>query len=92
MTLDSAKAPRTSVLPMTTRDSRGIAESTDICRGLMAHREGATGEEVHLPHLPVDTSLRDALALLVAEHRDELLVTDGDGAPLGVVKREDILR
>ncbi len=45
-----------------------------------------------LPRLPADTSLRDALALLVAEHRDELLVTDGNGALLGVATREDILR
>jgi osmoprotectant transport system ATP-binding protein len=44
-----------------------------------------------LPRLPADTSLRDALSLLVAEHRNELLVTDGNGAPLGVVTREDIL-
>ena len=44
-----------------------------------------------LPRLPADTSLRDALALLVAEHRDELLVTDANGAPLGVARREDLL-
>jgi osmoprotectant transport system ATP-binding protein len=49
------------------------------------------GPSDDLPRLPADTSLRDALALLVAEHRDELLVTDGDGAPLGVATREDIL-
>jgi osmoprotectant transport system ATP-binding protein len=45
-----------------------------------------------LPRLPVETSLRDALALLIAEHRDELLVVRADGSPLGVVKREDLLR
>jgi osmoprotectant transport system ATP-binding protein len=44
-----------------------------------------------LPRLPADTSLRDALALLVAENRDALLVTDAHGAPLGVATREDIL-
>ncbi len=50
--------------------------------------EGADG----LPRLPAETSLRDALALLIAEHRDALLVTDPDGSPLGVVTREDLLR
>src|SRR5579885_540446 len=45
-----------------------------------------------LPRLPAETSLRDALALLVAEHRDALLVTDAAGAPLGVATREDLLR
>jgi osmoprotectant transport system ATP-binding protein len=44
-----------------------------------------------LPHVPVDTNLRDALALLVAEHRDALLVVGDDGAPLGVARREDLL-
>jgi osmoprotectant transport system ATP-binding protein len=44
-----------------------------------------------LPRLPVDTSLRDALALLVAEHRDALLVTDASGAPLGVATREQLI-
>jgi osmoprotectant transport system ATP-binding protein len=45
-----------------------------------------------LPRLPADASLRDALALLVAEHRDALLVVDADGSPLGVAKREDLLQ
>ncbi|HEU5216890.1 MAG TPA: ABC transporter ATP-binding protein [Gaiellaceae bacterium] len=45
-----------------------------------------------LPRLPADASLRDALALLVAERRDALVVVDADGAPLGVAGREDILR
>ena len=45
-----------------------------------------------LPRLPADTSLRDALALLVAEHRDALIVTGPDGSQLGVATREDILR
>jgi osmoprotectant transport system ATP-binding protein len=44
-----------------------------------------------LPRVPVDTSLRDALALLVAERREALLVVDADGSPLGVATREDIL-
>jgi osmoprotectant transport system ATP-binding protein len=45
-----------------------------------------------LPRLPADTSLRDALAILVAEHREEGLVVSPDGSPLGVVTREDLLR
>jgi osmoprotectant transport system ATP-binding protein len=45
-----------------------------------------------LPRLPAETSLRDALALLIAEHRDSLLVTGPDGSALGVVSREDLLR
>ena len=52
----------------------------------------ADGAGDGLLRLPADTSLRDALAFLIAERRDELLVTDGNGAPLGVVTREDILR
>ncbi len=53
--------------------------------------ELAPGDGDGLPRLPAETSLRDALALLVAERRDALLVIDGDGAPLGVVSREDLL-
>jgi osmoprotectant transport system ATP-binding protein len=45
-----------------------------------------------LLQLPADTSLRDALATLVAEHRDEAIVVGADGAPLGVVTRDDLLR
>src|SRR5438309_2731897 len=56
-------------------------------RSMAIHGQPSEG----LPRLPADTSLRDALALLVAEHRDELLVTDGNGAPLGVVTREELL-
>jgi osmoprotectant transport system ATP-binding protein len=44
-----------------------------------------------LPRLPAETSLRDALALLVAERRDALVVVNADGSPLGVAKREDLL-
>jgi osmoprotectant transport system ATP-binding protein len=44
-----------------------------------------------LPRVPADTSLRDALALLIAERRDALVVTAADGSPLGVAKREDLL-
>jgi ABC-type proline/glycine betaine transport systems, ATPase components len=44
-----------------------------------------------LPRLPVNTSLRDALALLVAERRDAVLVTDAAGSPLGVATREQMI-
>jgi osmoprotectant transport system ATP-binding protein len=49
------------------------------------------GDGDGLPRLPADTSLRDALALLIAERRDALLVVGADGAPLGIAKREDLL-
>jgi len=45
-----------------------------------------------LPRVPADTNMREALAVLIAERKDALLVTDGDGSPLGVVTREDLLR
>jgi osmoprotectant transport system ATP-binding protein len=43
------------------------------------------------PPAPKETTLRDALALLVAERADALTVTDGD-APVGSVTRDDLLR
>jgi osmoprotectant transport system ATP-binding protein len=49
----------------------------------------ATGDG--LPRLPAETSLRDALAVLVAERSDALLVVGDDGAPLGIATREDLL-
>ena len=52
----------------------------------------APATEDGLPRLPADTSLRDALALLIAERRDALVVVGADGAPLGVVRREDLLK
>jgi osmoprotectant transport system ATP-binding protein len=45
-----------------------------------------------LPRLDARSSVRDGLALLVAERRDALLVTAEDGSPLGVATREDLLR
>jgi osmoprotectant transport system ATP-binding protein len=45
-----------------------------------------------LPRLPVDTTLRDALAVVVAERQSALLVVGPDGSPLGVAKLEDLLR
>jgi osmoprotectant transport system ATP-binding protein len=44
------------------------------------------------PRLPAKTSLRDALSLLITQHRDALVVVDGDGKALGSVTREDLLR
>ena len=49
----------------------------------------ATGDG--LPRLPADTSLRDALALLIAERSGAVLVVGADGSPLGVATREDLL-
>jgi osmoprotectant transport system ATP-binding protein len=45
-----------------------------------------------LPRLPAETNLRDALAVLIAEHREALVVVGADGGVLGVVRREDLLR
>jgi osmoprotectant transport system ATP-binding protein len=50
------------------------------------------GSEDGLPRLAAETNLRDALAVLISERRDALVVVDADGAPLGVVKREDLLK
>jgi osmoprotectant transport system ATP-binding protein len=44
-----------------------------------------------LPRVPVATNLREALAVLIAERRDALLVVGDDGSALGVVRREDLL-
>ena len=44
-----------------------------------------------LPRLPAGTTLRDALALLVAEGSDRVVVTDGDGGELGIATRDDLL-
>ena len=54
----------------------------------LAPVEGAAG----LPELPVGTTLREALAYLVAERQERLVVTDRDGSPLGIASREDVLR
>jgi osmoprotectant transport system ATP-binding protein len=45
-----------------------------------------------LPRLSAETNMREALAVLIAERQDALLVIDADGSPLGVVTREDLLR
>jgi osmoprotectant transport system ATP-binding protein len=44
------------------------------------------------PRLPRSTTLRDALALLIAERRETLTVTDDAGEPVGSVSLEDLLR
>jgi osmoprotectant transport system ATP-binding protein len=44
------------------------------------------------PHATASTTLRDALALAIAEHADVLAVTDGDGNVIGSVTRDDLLR
>ena len=43
------------------------------------------------PRLSRETTLRDALALLVAEKRSELVVTDGDGTELGMLELDDLI-
>jgi osmoprotectant transport system ATP-binding protein len=43
------------------------------------------------PRLPRTTTIRDALALLIAERRNELTVTDAAGTPLGSLTRDDLL-
>src|SRR4051795_955698 len=54
--------------------------------------ELAPATEDGLPRLPADTSLRDALAIVIAERRNALLVVGPDGSPLGVATREDLLK
>jgi osmoprotectant transport system ATP-binding protein len=49
----------------------------------------ATGDG---PRTQRKTTLRDALALLVAEHAQTLVVVDEAGKPVGSVTRDDILR
>jgi CBS domain containing-hemolysin-like protein len=44
------------------------------------------------PRLPSSTTLRDALALLIAERRETLNVTDDGGEAIGGVALEDLLR
>jgi osmoprotectant transport system ATP-binding protein len=44
------------------------------------------------PRAPSSTTLRDALALVIAEHAETIAVTDADGAVLGSVTRDDLLR
>jgi osmoprotectant transport system ATP-binding protein len=44
------------------------------------------------PRLPADTTLRDALALLIAERRRSITVTGDDGTPRGSVMLEDLIR
>jgi osmoprotectant transport system ATP-binding protein len=59
----------------------------------LAELELAPADRVDgLPRLPARTTLRDALALLVAERRDRLVVTDDTGRALGTATREDLLR
>jgi osmoprotectant transport system ATP-binding protein len=49
------------------------------------------GDGDGLLRLAAETNLRDALALLVAERGDALVVVGADGSPLGVATREDLL-
>ena len=47
--------------------------------------DGAVG-----PRLESSTTLRDALALMLAEHATQAVVVDGDGRPTGAVALEDL--
>jgi osmoprotectant transport system ATP-binding protein len=44
------------------------------------------------PRLPREATLRDALAALIEHRADRLVVTDGNGTPLGSVSAERLLR
>ena len=44
------------------------------------------------PSVPMDMTLRDALARFVSEKAEYLVVVDADGTPAGSVTREDVLR
>jgi osmoprotectant transport system ATP-binding protein len=44
------------------------------------------------PRAAADTTLRDALALLIAEHADVLAVVGADGSVAGSVTKDDLLR
>jgi osmoprotectant transport system ATP-binding protein len=44
------------------------------------------------PHAAAETTLRDALALLIAERADVVAVTDASGTVIGSVTRDDLLR
>jgi osmoprotectant transport system ATP-binding protein len=54
--------------------------------------ELSSATEDELPRLPADTTLREALALMVAERRAAVVVVGADGSTLGVATREDLLR
>jgi osmoprotectant transport system ATP-binding protein len=54
--------------------------------------ELSPASEDGLPRLSAETSLREALALLVAERRNAVVVVGADGSTLGVATREDLLR
>jgi len=43
------------------------------------------------PHVPAETTLRDALALLIERHADTLAITDAGGRVLGSLTRDDLL-
>ncbi len=44
------------------------------------------------PRVPGETTLRDALSLLIAEKRDTLLVVDDRGNAVGSLTKDDLLR
>jgi osmoprotectant transport system ATP-binding protein len=44
------------------------------------------------PQVPVSTTLRDALSLLIEAHADAVAVTDASGAVIGSATKDDLLR
>ena len=47
-------------------------------------------EEAQLPSVPIESSLRDALSLMLTEGTSQLQVVNGDGTPAGRVRMETI--
>jgi osmoprotectant transport system ATP-binding protein len=52
----------------------------------------ASGEAAAGPAAPEDTSLRDALSLMLVEGAERLTVLDGEGRPKGTIALETITR
>jgi osmoprotectant transport system ATP-binding protein len=75
-----------------------VAQFVGLDRALKALALRTLGElplrpvtENGAPHLPSTTTLRDALASLLTLRADSLVVTDGNGAAVGSVTRDDLL-
>jgi osmoprotectant transport system ATP-binding protein len=51
-----------------------------------------SGEAAAGPAAPEDTSLRDALSLMLVEGAERLTVLDGEGRPSGTIALETITR
>ena len=74
-----------------------VAEFVGADRALKALALHTVGElelraAVDGPRVPKETTVRDALALLVERRAETLAVTDGDGRVLGSLTRDELLR